>query len=54
MVLVRTSSAAKDFEELLSTLWARQLARLRLRPDSGEWQADPDSQKANEEEGDAR
>lgn len=45
MHLVRTNNAEKDFEELLSAAWAAQVTHLRARPDSGELQVDPDSQK---------
>jgi hypothetical protein len=43
-----------DFEELLSAVWAAQLARLRARPDSAGLEADPDAQKTTAKEGDAR
>jgi type II secretory pathway pseudopilin PulG len=50
--LIGTNAAEKDFEELLSAAWAAQLAQLRARTGSGEWQADPDSQKTTGKEGD--
>jgi hypothetical protein len=54
MVLAGSNTAEKDFEELLSAAWAAQLAQLRARPVSGEWQADSDSQKTTGKEGDVR
>jgi hypothetical protein len=36
MVLTGTSTADKDFEELLSAAWAVQLAQLRTPPDPGD------------------
>jgi hypothetical protein len=44
VVSVGTNNAEKEFEELLSAVWAAQLAQLRACPDSGELQAEADSQ----------
>jgi hypothetical protein len=49
-----TNNAEMDFEVLLSAVWTAQLARLCARPDSGDLQADPDSQKTTGKEGDVR
>jgi|HubBroStandDraft_1064217.scaffolds.fasta_scaffold443521_2 hypothetical protein len=54
MHLAANNKAEMDFEELLSAVWAAQLAQLRAHPDSGELQADPDSQKTTGKEGDVR
>jgi hypothetical protein len=54
VALVPTRSAEKDFEELLSLLWAARFEELRPRRDSGELQADSDSQETNGKAGDAR
>jgi hypothetical protein len=51
---VRTKNAEMDFEELLSAVWAAQLAQLRGDPDSGELQGESDSQKTTAKEGDVR
>ena len=48
------SIAEKDFEELLSAAWAAQVVQSRAHPDSGELQADPDSQETTGKEGDVR
>lgn len=51
MVLVGTNNAEKDFEELLSAVWAAQLAQLRALPDSSDAAASSgDSAKAQEAE----
>ncbi len=49
-----TNNAEMDFEELLSAVWAPQWAQLRARTDSGDLQADVDSQKTTGNEGDVR
>jgi len=54
MHLAANNKAETDFEELLSAVWAAQLAQLRTRPDSRELQADSDSQKETGKEGDVR
>jgi len=42
LVLAGTNDAEKEFEELLSAVWAAQLAELRTRPDSDELQGEAD------------
>jgi hypothetical protein len=54
MHLATDNKAETDFEELLSAVWAAQSAQLRACQDSGELQADPDSQKTTGREGDLR
>jgi hypothetical protein len=44
VVSVGTNNAEKDFEELLSAVWAAQLAQLRACPGSIESRAETDSQ----------
>ncbi len=52
VVIAGTTGAKKDFEVLLAAISAAQLAQLRARSDSDEWQADPHSPKTTGKEGD--
>ena len=54
MIFAATNNTEQDFEELLAAVWAAQFAQLRACLDSGELQADPDSQKTTGKEGDVR
>ena len=51
MNIAANNKAEKDFEELLSAVWAAQLAQLRAQPDSSDSAASSgDNAKAQEVE----